>query len=573
MKRKIKNTILCLLLSALPLHEALAEYYIHFMNNTPNDINIKNTCVDLDSSACSAMNNGKLRAFKRNPILQVNYDQGIKYGRDYTVKSYFTSPNGTQGNYFSIIVHGDAIGSHIESIDVFIDGTTHNLLSNESDDEKVLSNGPGSYRVAHCDTNGSHAKPADVFIDGMTYNLLNNKNDNEKVLPNGSGSYSIAHCDTNGSHAKPADVFIDGMTYNLLNNKNDDKKVLLSGLGSYSFVEGGEKYTLYAAVQKDHIESLQGIDSIYLSIDKKPQVFTSNGPKEISLITYNIQAFPPYVAVALDLNKPKARLDYLASQKNFRNADVIVFEEAWDRDLRGELKANFFKTYPYSIDPVPQNTHDKPLNSGLLVLSKHPVTKQHFLNYQDHQSLVDADALSNKGALYFKINKEGFYYNFIATHTQAQDDAQAIAIRRQEFDLIGKLIVNSHQLNIPRNEPLMLIGDLNTDYYNQDQFPYLEKALNLNTSNMKNSIYALPKYSNDSDLNLMIPPGEHDQGMYDYIIPIKGFVQPSQIKRQITPIRALDDSAMYQRSLDGKLYHYGDVETSDHFMVQGLFKY
>jgi hypothetical protein len=45
------------------------------------------------------------------------------------------------------------------------------------------------------------------------------------------------------------------------------------------------------------------------------------------------------------------------------------------------------------------------------------------------------------------------------------------------------------------------------------------------------------KYSNDSDLNLMIPPGEHDQGMYDYIIPIKGFVQPSQIKRQITPIR------------------------------------
>jgi hypothetical protein len=114
--------------------------------------------------------------------------------------------------------------------------------------------------------------------------------------------------------------------------------VLLSGLGSYSFVEGGEKYTLYAAVQKDHIESLQGIDSIYLSIDKKPQVFTSNGPKEISLITYNIQAFPPYVAAALDLNKPKERLDYLASQKNFRNADVIVFEEVWDRDLRGELK-------------------------------------------------------------------------------------------------------------------------------------------------------------------------------------------------------------------------------------------
>jgi hypothetical protein len=51
-------------------------------------------------------------------------------------------------------------------------------------------------------------------------------------------------------------------------------------------------------------------------------------------------------------------------------------------------------------------------------------------------------------------------YNFIATHTQAQDDAQAIAIRRQEFDLIGKLIVNSHQLNIPRNDQRQpVIGD------------------------------------------------------------------------------------------------------------------
>jgi hypothetical protein len=57
--------------------------------------------------------------------------------------------------------------------------------------------------------------------------------------------------------------------------------------------------------------------------------------------------------------------------------------------------------------------------------------------------MVDADALSNKGALYFKINKEGFYYNFIATHTQAQDDAQAIASRRQEFDLIGNVVIHS----------------------------------------------------------------------------------------------------------------------------------
>jgi hypothetical protein len=44
-------------------------------------------------------------------------------------------------------------------------------------------------------------------------------------------------------------------------------------------------------------------------------------------------------------------------------------------------------------------------------------------------------------------------------------------------------------------------------------------------------------------------------------------------RKLLESLLMLDDSAMYQRSLDGKLYHYGDVETSDHFMVQGLFKY
>ncbi len=262
-------------------------------------------------------------AFKRHQILRVNYDEGIKAGHNYTVKSYFTTPSGSQDNYFYIIVHGDTIGSRIRSID--------------------------------------------VFINGEYYNLLNSNNSADKVLP--------------------------------------------KRLGKHSFIDNnGKKYTLYTIAENDHPFTPQGIDSIYLAIDKKPTIFKSNDSNKLSLITYNIQAFPVYMSVALDLNKPKARIWYIGHHKNIRNADVIVFEEAWDRGARNVLKEYFTDTHPYFIDPDPRNTHSKPLNSGLLVLSKYPFTKTSFLNYQDYQSLVDADSLSNKGAIYFRINKNCSLY-------------------------------------------------------------------------------------------------------------------------------------------------------------------
>ena len=180
--------------------------------------------------------------------------------------------------------------------------------------------------------------------------------------------------------------------------------------------------------------------------------------------------------MALDLNKVNSRIAYLVTQPDVKNNDVIVFEEAWDRNIRKTLKEKLHENYPYALDPIPNKTHGKPFNSGLLVLSKYPITATSFVNYQDYQSLVDADALTNKGALYFKINKKGVYYNIIATHTQAQDDSNTIKVRQQEFSLIKDKIIASTQINIPKDEPLILMGDLNTD--SDTQHSWLSKSRN-----------------------------------------------------------------------------------------------
>ena len=290
----------------------------------------------------------------------------------------------------------------------------------------------------------------------------------------------------------------------------------------------------------------------------------------MSLASYNIQAFPFYIGVALDLNKTQTRMDYLSKSDYFKHFDVIAFQEAWDRGIRNKLIRNMEKNYPYYYDPIPQDTHLKPLNSGLLILSKWSILNTQFLNYSDTQTLTDADYMTNKGVLYIKINKNGQIYHIFATHTQAQDTQKAIKLRQEEFILIKKFI---EKQNIPKSEPVLLMGDLNTDYYNKDQFDVfnqmLEPQVYLNTE------HSNPKYSYDSDLNIMIDPSaKEEHGLYDYISPLKDYSLPMNAEFQITPIRGLGQILMYQRSwLNSitKVYSYGDVELSDHYMVQAKY--
>ncbi len=486
--KKIFN-ILAFLGLSLTSQLAYAEYSVYLMNNAPQNLYVNNVCDgNQDSNGCVTLDfEMQFPEFSRYKVFNINYNKGMKSGKTYTLKSYFNfAGQQSRDNYISITFRGDTIGSYIQSIDAYVNGSWHNLL----------------------DSNNSKGK----------------------VLP--------------------------------------------EQLGEFSFTDNkGDLYKIYATAQHDSLTSVQGIDSIYLTLDKSANHFVAdNDPKSLTVMSYNIQAFPNYIGVGLDLNKMDTRMDYLSTMyAPIRDFDVIAFQEAWDRDSREKIKRNLAAYYPYSLDPVPDNTHSLPLNSGLLVLSKYPISNSKFLNYVDYQSLTDADKLSNKGALYFKLNKLGKNYNMIVTHTQAQNTAQAIKVRQEEFNLIQNQLINNPDLNIAHDEPLLFFGDLNTDHYDEQQFSYMQRTLNLNDQWLSNTLYKTPKFSYDSTLNLMIDSSVNEQGTYDYIIPVNGYAQPEKVDYQITPVRAVDYARMYRRSLNTKLYNYGDVEISDHFMVQGKF--
>ncbi|WP_119343017.1 sphingomyelin phosphodiesterase [Facilibium subflavum] len=470
---RLTACILLFLTSFLCVIQANATYQISLLNNTPEPLLVKSICPE-EKTDCRAYNTAVIKAYQRNKAFTINYDQKIKNGRLYDLKSYFALKDTVEG-YFNVTLKGDAIGSHIQAIDLFINGENHHLLS-----------------------------------------------------------------------------------------ATNDGKITANKLGSYTFITAQHQaIEIYATTLKDRT-SLQKVDSIYLAISMKPEIFKQdNAPNSISLASYNIQAFPFYIGVALDLNKTHSRIAYLSNSPYFKDFDAIAFQEAWAYDVRNTLINNMKQSYPYFYDPIPQHTHLKPLNSGLLILSKWPILTKKFLNYTDTQTLTDADFMTNKGVLYIKINKNGQIYHIFATHTQAQDTEKAIQLRQREFRLIEKFI---YAQNIPTNEPVLLLGDLNTDYYNKNQYQYFKQILKpsvyLNTQNKS------PKYSYDADLNMMIDPNaKAEYGLYDYISPLQDYRQPIDAAFQVTPIRALDKISMYQRSwLNSlsKVYAYGNVEISDH---------
>jgi hypothetical protein len=107
---------------------------------------------------------------------------------------------------------------------------------------------------------------------------------------------------------------------------------------------------------------------------------------------------------------------------------------------------------------------DAPLNGGLMLLSRHPVSTSNRTIYRQG---AGEDALSFKGALHARIRPRGHpcEYDVFLSHTQnltpivGEDDAQA-ALGRQ----IRHMAAFIRSCRDPAG-PALLMGDLNVDAY------------------------------------------------------------------------------------------------------------
>ncbi len=139
MKKTIRNILLCLFLSALPLQAAFASYGIYFKNNSLDTIRSINVCSgSWLQDICKPHNYEAIPLYTSALLTTINYDHGIKNSQNYIFVSHFITPNGDKGNFVRFTVHGDVIGSHFSSIDAYVNGQWSNLLNSKNDSDKVL---------------------------------------------------------------------------------------------------------------------------------------------------------------------------------------------------------------------------------------------------------------------------------------------------------------------------------------------------------------------------------------------------------------------------------------------------
>ena len=124
--------------------------------------------------------------------------------------------------------------------------------------------------------------------------------------------------------------------------------------------------------------------------------------------------------------------------------DVLCLQEVFDPHILNTILShpNIQAKYPHFITGNMRSKFIVGENSGLLVLSSHPILFKQFTPFI-HSILPDSFA--SKGALYFVIGE----INFIVTHLQSNDTS--IAIRQLKY-----VIDNS-----PFTANTILLGDLN----------------------------------------------------------------------------------------------------------------
>ena len=151
-------------------------------------------------------------------------------------------------------------------------------------------------------------------------------------------------------------------------------------------------------------------------------------------------------------------------------ADVFALQEGFDGGARNVLVNNMTSAGVKNNSGILERSKLKSwraTNSGLITMSKPPMDKVKGRYYQDQGiESYGEEKYADKGVLYTRIVKNGKPYHIFNTHLQSKSGGRKI--REDQIKYINKFMLKR---NIPKNEPVIIVGDFNIDRLNHEQRP------------------------------------------------------------------------------------------------------
>lgn len=175
--------------------------------------------------------------------------------------------------------------------------------------------------------------------------------------------------------------------------------------------------------------------------------------QEIKVMTWNTYLIPP----PWNNTKQADRTEVMAEKLPSMEHDVMFFQEAFYDKKRNDLIKATKVSHPYSAIPKKGKKIKQIQDSGLFVVSKHPMEIVDQVIFKDCDN---ADCLSSKTALMVEVTLPGGKkVQMINTHMQASEQPKSIAIRKKQFEEIKAMMAKHQKPGVAQ----ILLGDLNVN--------------------------------------------------------------------------------------------------------------
>lgn len=172
---------------------------------------------------------------------------------------------------------------------------------------------------------------------------------------------------------------------------------------------------------------------------------------ELKILSWNIYMLPPFIYMTNKRARAKAIGDYLHTS----DYDIAILQETFKHGARRMIKRRTKESFPYRKGPA--NIRYVTIfrtNSGIWMLSKHPIEKMGVTKYK--QKAGFDNKMARKGALMVEMNKEGKKFHFVGTHLNA---GGPIEVRKSQVEQIRDLVAEHEKPGVP----VFIAGDFNID--------------------------------------------------------------------------------------------------------------
>ena len=266
---------------------------------------------------------------------------------------------------------------------------------------------------------------------------------------------------------------------------------------------------------------------------------------ELKLLTWNVFMLPK----PINFSKQVERTHLIAAELKKTDYDIILLQEAFIARFRNSVAHELKDQYPFTAH-LPRSARFKHfLNSGLMILSKHPIeiVGHHYYNHCTH-----SDCFSAKGVLLVEATlPTGKKVQIATSHLQAWNDQKAMEVRKFQIEEVNDLLKTYARTGVPQ----IFAGDFNIDGKLDVEYPDALKTLGMTSSPLLGTL----DYTNSFPVECYKIPGDQKQTEWlDHVWMKENETEAQVLKKSVRPFMA----TMGNR----------ECSLSDHYSVEALIK-